>query len=52
MVQFSGDVRQKVLLQLFILLGHPFPVVSVSTPPQGHLKVCAHVRPLDECVLV
>lgn len=30
MVQFNGDVRKKVLLQLFLLLGHPFPVVSVS----------------------
>lgn len=37
MVQFNGDVRKKILLQLFLLLGHPFPVVSVSAPPQGHL---------------
>lgn len=29
MVQFCGDVRKKVLLQLFLLLCHPFPVVSI-----------------------
>uniref|UniRef100_A0A8C2HFN0 Tubulin-specific chaperone D n=1 Tax=Cyprinus carpio TaxID=7962 RepID=A0A8C2HFN0_CYPCA len=28
MVQFKGDVRQKVLVQLLMLLCHPFPVVS------------------------
>ncbi len=27
MVQFKGDVRKKVLVQLLILLCHPFPVV-------------------------
>ena len=29
MVRFPGDVRRKVLLQLCLLLCHPFPVVSV-----------------------
>lgn len=28
MVQFRGDVRKRVLLQLLLLLCHPFPVVS------------------------
>lgn len=28
MVQFPGEVRKKVLLQLFLLLCHPFPMVS------------------------
>ena len=32
LVQFPGDVRRKVLLQLFLLLCHPFPVVSVPAP--------------------
>lgn len=36
MVQFPGEVRKKVFLQLFLLLCHPFPMVSV-TPG------CAHV---------
>lgn len=29
MAQFPGGVRRKVLLQLLLLLCHPFPVVSV-----------------------
>lgn len=35
MVQFPGDVRRKVLLQLCLLLCHPFPVVSVHTAAPG-----------------
>lgn len=30
LVQFPGGVRRKVLLQLLLLLCHPFPVVSVQ----------------------
>lgn len=33
LVQFPGCVRRKTLLQLLLLLCHPFPVVSV--PPSG-----------------
>lgn len=29
LAQFPGDVRRRVLLQLCLLLCHPFPVVSV-----------------------
>lgn len=32
MVQFPGGVRKKVLLQLLLLLCHPFPVVSAPGP--------------------
>lgn len=31
MAQFPGGVRRKVLLQLLLLLCHPFPVVSVTS---------------------
>lgn len=36
MAQFPGGVRRKVLLQLLLLLCHPFPVVSAcdSCPPR------------------
>ncbi|XP_025324228.1 tubulin-specific chaperone D isoform X1 [Canis lupus baileyi] len=34
MVQFPGDVRRKVLLQLCLLLCHPFPVIRKSTASQ------------------
>ena len=46
LVQFPGDVRRKVLLQLFLLLCHPFPVVSVcgSRPHLGPASRPAHWR--------
>ncbi|KAM9597792.1 tubulin-specific chaperone D [Trichechus inunguis] len=31
MIQFQGDVRKKVLLQLFLLLCHPFPIIRNTT---------------------
>ncbi|XP_054449170.1 tubulin-specific chaperone D [Pteronotus mesoamericanus] len=34
MVQFPGDVRRKVLLQLLLLLCHPFPVIRKTTASQ------------------
>ncbi|XP_053767028.1 tubulin-specific chaperone D isoform X2 [Desmodus rotundus] len=34
MVQFPGDVRRKVLLQLLLLLCHPFPVIRRTTASQ------------------
>uniref|UniRef100_A0A8C6FY43 Tubulin-specific chaperone D n=1 Tax=Moschus moschiferus TaxID=68415 RepID=A0A8C6FY43_MOSMO len=34
LVQFPGDVRRKVLLQLFLLLCHPFPVIRKNTASQ------------------
>lgn len=29
LIQFQGDMREKVLFQLLLLLCHPFPVVSL-----------------------
>ncbi|XP_048222175.1 tubulin-specific chaperone D [Perognathus longimembris pacificus] len=34
MVQFHGDVRNKVLLQLLLLLCHPFPVIRKAAASQ------------------
>lgn len=53
LVQFPGDVRRKVLLQLFLLLCHPFPVVSVcsSRPHSGPASWAAHWRRIG-CFLV
>ncbi|XP_074200185.1 tubulin-specific chaperone D isoform X2 [Camelus bactrianus] len=34
MVQFPGDVRRRVLLQLLLLLCHPFPVIRKATASQ------------------
>lgn len=30
MIQFQGDMRKKVFFQLFLLLCHPFPTVSIG----------------------
>lgn len=50
MVQFPGDVRAKTLLQLLLLLCHPFPVVS-AVPGVGAAwrrvgGACGHVDAL------
>lgn len=42
MVQFPGGVRKKVLLQLLLLLCHPFPVVSAT---QGSRRAGTPVWP-------
>uniref|UniRef100_A0A2D4PJN4 Tubulin-folding cofactor D C-terminal domain-containing protein n=1 Tax=Micrurus surinamensis TaxID=129470 RepID=A0A2D4PJN4_MICSU len=34
LVQFPGDMRKKVLFQLFFLLCHPFPVIRKTTASQ------------------
>ncbi|GAB1297210.1 Tubulin-specific chaperone D [Apodemus speciosus] len=51
MVQFSGDVRKKVLLQLFLLLGHPFPVIRKSTASQVYEMVLTYSDLVDAEVL-
>ncbi|KAM3846756.1 tubulin-specific chaperone D isoform 2-T2 [Vipera latastei] len=34
LIQFPGDMRKKVLFQLFLLLCHPFPVIRKTTASQ------------------
>lgn len=34
LVQFPGDVRKKVLVQLLMLLCHPFPLIRKTTASQ------------------
>ncbi|XP_052612704.1 tubulin-specific chaperone D isoform X2 [Peromyscus californicus insignis] len=51
MVQFSGDVRKKVLLQLFLLLGHPFPVIRKTTASQVYEMVLTYSDLVDADVL-
>ncbi|XP_055448634.1 tubulin-specific chaperone D isoform X2 [Psammomys obesus] len=51
MVQFSGDVRKKVLLQLFLLLGHPFPVIRKTTASQVYEMVLTYSDLVDPAVL-
>ncbi|OBS57196.1 hypothetical protein A6R68_11679 [Neotoma lepida] len=51
MVQFNGDVRKKVLLQLFLLLGHPFPVIRKTTASQVYEMVLTYSDLVDSDVL-
>uniref|UniRef100_A0A452FBZ4 Tubulin-specific chaperone D n=1 Tax=Capra hircus TaxID=9925 RepID=A0A452FBZ4_CAPHI len=56
LVQFPGDVRKKALLQLFLLLCHPFPVIRKHTASQVYEMVLTYdVVPaavLDEVMAV
>ncbi|XP_013361458.1 PREDICTED: tubulin-specific chaperone D isoform X2 [Chinchilla lanigera] len=51
MVQFCGDVRRKVLLQLMLLLCHPFPVIRKSTASQVYEMVLTYSNVLSASVL-
>ncbi|XP_008586512.1 PREDICTED: tubulin-specific chaperone D isoform X1 [Galeopterus variegatus] len=42
MVQFPGDVRTKVLLQLLLLLCHPFPLIRKTTASQMYEMVLTY----------
>ncbi|XP_021566886.1 tubulin-specific chaperone D [Carlito syrichta] len=42
MVQFPGDVRRKVLLQLCLLLCHPFPLIRKTTASQVYEMVLTY----------
>ncbi|XP_012888538.1 PREDICTED: tubulin-specific chaperone D [Dipodomys ordii] len=57
LVQFHGDVRNKVLLQLLLLLCHPFPVVRKSAASQIYEMVLTYSNVVaddvvDEVMLV
>nr|XP_055174280.1 tubulin-specific chaperone D-like [Nyctereutes procyonoides] len=51
MVQFPGDVRRKVLLQLCLLLCHPFPVIRKSTASQVYEMLLTYGDVLADGVL-
>ncbi|XP_040845817.1 tubulin-specific chaperone D isoform X3 [Ochotona curzoniae] len=51
MVQFRGDVRKRVLLQLLLLLCHPFPVIRKTTASQVYEMVLTYGDVVDVDVL-
>ncbi|EFB29985.1 hypothetical protein PANDA_016130 [Ailuropoda melanoleuca] len=51
MVQFPGDVRRKVLLQLCLLLCHPFPVIRKTTASQVYEVLLTYGDIVGEDVL-
>nr|XP_060503670.1 tubulin-specific chaperone D [Panthera onca] len=51
MVRFPGDVRRKVLLQLCLLLCHPFPVIRKTTASQVYEMLLTYGDIMREDVL-
>ncbi|XP_044531122.1 tubulin-specific chaperone D [Gracilinanus agilis] len=50
MIQFPGDVRKKVLFQLFLLLCHPFPIIRKTTASQVYEMVLIYSDIVDPAV--
>ncbi|XP_067237533.1 tubulin-specific chaperone D [Chanodichthys erythropterus] len=48
MVQFQGDVRKNVLVQLLILLCHPFPVIRKTTASQVYEMLLTYDDVIDD----
>ncbi|KAM6050827.1 tubulin-specific chaperone D isoform 1-T3 [Chlamydotis macqueenii] len=57
LIQFQGDMRERVLFQLFLLLCHPFPVIRKTTASQVYEMLITYsdvVEPatMDEVVTI
>ncbi|XP_078011895.1 tubulin-specific chaperone D isoform X3 [Phascolarctos cinereus] len=50
MIQFPGDVRKKVLFQLFLLLCHPFPIIRKTTASQIYEMVLTYSDIVDPAI--
>ncbi|KAG7317357.1 hypothetical protein KOW79_019655 [Hemibagrus wyckioides] len=51
LIQFEGDVRKKVLVQLMLLLGHPYPVIRKTTAAQMYEMLLTYDDVVDAAVL-
>uniref|UniRef100_A0A8C0GPQ0 Tubulin-specific chaperone D n=1 Tax=Chelonoidis abingdonii TaxID=106734 RepID=A0A8C0GPQ0_CHEAB len=51
MIQFQGDMRKKVLFQLFLLLCHPFPVIRKTTASQVYEMLITYSDIVDPDIL-
>ncbi|XP_075297320.1 tubulin-specific chaperone D isoform X1 [Opisthocomus hoazin] len=51
LIQFEGDMREKVLFQLFLLLCHPFPVIRKTTAGQVYEMLITYSDVVDPAVL-
>uniref|UniRef100_A0A7N4V772 Tubulin-specific chaperone D n=1 Tax=Sarcophilus harrisii TaxID=9305 RepID=A0A7N4V772_SARHA len=50
MIQFPGNVRKKVLFQLFLLLCHPFPIIRKTTASQVYEMVLTYNDIVDPAI--
>ncbi|NXH11578.1 TBCD protein, partial [Bucco capensis] len=51
LIQFQGDMREKVLFQLFLLLCHPFPVIRKTTASQVYEMLITYSDVADAAIL-
>ncbi|NXO63273.1 TBCD protein, partial [Phainopepla nitens] len=51
LIQFQGDMREKVFFQLFLLLCHPFPIVRKTTASQVYEMLLTYSDVVDPAVV-
>uniref|UniRef100_A0A8C3XBX0 Tubulin-specific chaperone D n=1 Tax=Cyanoderma ruficeps TaxID=181631 RepID=A0A8C3XBX0_9PASS len=51
LIQFQGDMREKVFFQLFLLLCHPFPIIRKTTASQVYEMLLTYSDVVDPAVM-
>ncbi|NXP81874.1 TBCD protein, partial [Ramphastos sulfuratus] len=51
LIQFEGDMRERVLFQLFLLLCHPFPVIRKTTASQVYEMLITYSDITDPAIM-
>uniref|UniRef100_A0A674HV20 Tubulin-specific chaperone D n=1 Tax=Taeniopygia guttata TaxID=59729 RepID=A0A674HV20_TAEGU len=51
LIQFQGDMREKVFFQLFLLLCHPFPIIRKTTASQVYEMLLTYSDVLDPAIM-
>ncbi|XP_028939561.1 tubulin-specific chaperone D-like [Antrostomus carolinensis] len=51
LIQFQGDMREKVLFQLFLLLCHPFPIIRKTTASQVYEMLITYSDVVDAAIM-
>uniref|UniRef100_A0A8U7NA86 Tubulin-specific chaperone D n=1 Tax=Corvus moneduloides TaxID=1196302 RepID=A0A8U7NA86_CORMO len=51
LIQFQGDMREKVFFQLFLLLCHPFPVIRKTTASQVYEMLLTYGDVVDPAIV-
>ncbi|XP_064531752.1 tubulin-specific chaperone D [Pseudopipra pipra] len=51
LIQFQGDMREKVFFQLFLLLCHPFPIIRKTTASQVYEMLITYGDVVDPAIM-
>uniref|UniRef100_A0A8D2ML61 Tubulin-specific chaperone D n=1 Tax=Zonotrichia albicollis TaxID=44394 RepID=A0A8D2ML61_ZONAL len=51
LIQFRGDMREKVFFQLFLLLCHPFPIIRKTTASQVYEMLLTYSDVVDPAIM-